>query len=151
MPTDPLIPAPPWRRLIAAVYDLLPLAGLWMVGTALAVLAARLVVPSDRIDLVLRDGWPHVALQAWLLLLTAGYFVGSWRRGGQTIGMRPWRLTVQTEQGGALDARTAWRRAACGWFLPGLIWCWFDPRRRALHDRFAGTVVVLKPKASPQK
>ena len=33
-----------------------------------------------------------------------------------------------------------------GLFLPGLLWCLFDPRRRALHDRVADSAVVHLPK-----
>jgi uncharacterized RDD family membrane protein YckC len=134
-----------WRRLLAALYDLLPLAGLLMIATALAVLLTRMLVPVDRVDLVLRSGWPHVALQAWLLVLTAGYYLYSWRRGGQTIGMRAWKIAV-CSTAGSLSWRAAAMRGLVGLFLPGLLWCLFDPQRRALHDRVAHTVVVHRPK-----
>lgn len=137
--------APLWRRLLAAVYDLLPLAGLLMIATALAVLLTRLLVPVGRVDLVLRSGWPHLALQVWLGALALGYYAYSWQRGGQTIGMRAWKIVVCSEAG-ALSWPSAVLRAVAGLFLPGLLWCLFDPRRRALHDRLAGTVVVHRPK-----
>lgn len=135
--------APLWRRLLAGVYDLLPLAGLLMIATALAVLLARLVTPVERIDLVLRSGWPHVALQAWLGALTLAYYTLSWRRGGQTIGMRAWKIAVVSDTG-ELTWRRATIRALIGCFLPGLLWCLFDARRRALHDRVATTSVVMR-------
>lgn len=145
MSTEPILYAPLWRRLLAALYDLLPLAGLLMIATALAVLLTRLLVPVERVDLVLRSGWPHVLLQAWLGLLTSLYYVYSWRRGGQTIGMRAWKIAV-VDTRGALSWRAAIVRAVVGLFLPGLMWCLFDPQRRALHDRVAGTVVVHRPR-----
>src|SRR5690606_41442182 len=46
-------------------------------------------------------------LQVALLAVTAGYFVISWRRGGQTIGMRAWRIRIVATEGGALP----WSRA----------------------------------------
>ena len=145
MSTEPILYAPLWRRLLATLYDLLPLAGLLMIATALAVLLTRLLVPVERVDLVLRSGWPHVLLQAWLGLLTLLYYVYSWRRGGQTIGMRAWKIAV-VDARGALSWRAAIVRAVVGLFLPGLMWCLFDPQRRALHDRVAGTVVVHRPR-----
>ncbi len=143
--TETIVYAPLWRRLLAALYDLLPLAGLLMIATALAVLLTRVLVPVERVDLVLRSGWPHVLLQLWLGLLTLLYYVYSWRRGGQTIGMRAWKIAVRADSG-ALSWRSALVRALVGLFLPGLLWCLFDPQRRALHDRVAGTVVVHRPK-----
>jgi len=143
--TEPIAYAPLWRRLLAGVYDLLPLAGLLMIATALAVLLTRLLVPVERVDLVLRQGWPHVALQLWLGALALGYYAYSWRRGGQTIGMRAWKIAVRSETG-ELTWPSALLRVAIGLFLPGLLWCLFDPHRRALHDRVAGTVVVHRPK-----
>ena len=145
MSTDPIRYAPLWRRLLAALYDLLPLAGLLMIATALAVLLTRLLVPVERVDLLLRSGWPHVLLQVWLSTLTLAYYTYSWMRRGQTIGMRAWKIAVQTETG-ALTLHAALRRALIGLVLPGLLWCLFDPRRRALHDRAAGTFVVYRPK-----
>ncbi|HWT16076.1 MAG TPA: RDD family protein [Patescibacteria group bacterium] len=145
MSIEPPRYAPLWRRLLAAFYDVLPLAGLLMIATALALLLTYLLVPVERVDRVLRNGWPHVALQLWLGALTVTYFVISWRRGGQTIGMRAWKIAVRGETG-ALSLRAALLRVAVGAFLPGLLWCLFDPRRRALHDRVAGTVVLHLPK-----
>lgn len=145
MHIETLVYAPLWRRLLAALYDLLPLAGLLMIATALVVLLARLLVPVDRIDLLLRNGWPHDLLQIWLGMLVLSYYVLSWRRGGQTIGMRTWRIAVRADTG-SLSLNAALLRALVGLLLPGLLWCLFDPRRRALHDRVAGTHVVQIPK-----
>lgn len=145
MQTDASVPAPLWRRALAALYDLLPLAGLLMIATALAVLLARLLLPVERVDLVLRDGWPRVALQSWLAALTAAYYVISWRRGGQTIGMRAWRIAVRSDTG-SLSLRMALLRALVALFLPGLLWCLVDRERRALHDLAAGTRVVHLPR-----
>ena len=145
MHIETLVYAPLWRRLLAALYDLLPLAGLLMVATALVVLLARLLVPVDRVDLLLSNGWPHVLLQIWLGTLVLSYYALSWRRGGQTIGMRTWRIAVRADTG-SLSLKAALLRALVGLFLPGLLWCLFDPRHRALHDRVAGTHVVQIPK-----
>lgn len=88
MTTIPL-PAPLGRRLAAAVYDGLLLIGLWMVALFL--------------DVVLRDllglgrEWP--ALRAYVFLIGLGFFGWFWTHGGQTLGMRAWRLQVQTLDG----------------------------------------------------
>ena len=137
-----VVPAPLWRRLASAVYDALVLAGLLMA----AVMA----------DLFLRGvaGLPynvHV-LRAVLLLVALLFFGLSWTRGGQTLGMRAWRLQVRRTDGHPLTWPTALARFAFAWlaWLPlglGVLWCAIDPRRRAWHDTLSGTEVVLLPKS----
>ena len=156
------IPCPPWRRLLALVYDLLIVVAIVMVVGLLCQLAtggqlihtgATTVIPV----------W-YQALQG---LVVAAYFISSWRRGGQTLGMRPWRIRVTRDDGGTPSLQqtvirvlvaaaplvllmlepviglrmTLWTVLivwAC-WFAVGL----FDPRRRALHDLAVHTEIRL--------
>ena len=132
--------APLWRRLAAGFYDLFPLAGLVMVGTALLFpLTQRGIEPGT---------WWY---QAYLALLAFAYYGYSWRRGGATIGMKAWRLKVQAVAGGALPWRTIAVRFAVSLLSltalgAGLIAALFDGRRRMWHDVAADTVVLLLPK-----
>lgn len=145
-----VIPAPLWRRLAAGLYDLLPLAALLMMGSALATGIAYLVQPTERIDLVLGQGWPHHALQLWLALLWVGYYAYSWSKGGQTIGMKAWRIELHAENGQRLGFALACLRlllsclslAAVGL---GFAWAIFEPRHRTWHDLLTGAVMVYRP------
>ena len=133
-------PASPWLRLLAGIYDLLPLLGLWFFAGALALGLSGGTLETHR---ELRTA----LTQAFVLAFTAAYFVISWTRGGQTIGMRAWRLRVIRADG----ARTTWPRAllrfvvallslaACG---IGFLWALFDPQKRTWHDIATGTIVV---------
>ena len=82
-----------WRAL-ALFYDFWPAAAMWMAAAAGFLLAhgSRPLAAFSALQWLL-----------WLLcwLLTGGYAVVSWRRGGQTLGMRPWRLRVFAADGGA--------------------------------------------------
>lgn len=135
------IPAPLWRRLASAGYDALLLAAVWMV-VAMA-------------DLFLRGaaGVPGSAhgLRAELLLAAALFFGLSWTRGGQTLGMRAWRLQLRRVDGRPVTWPTALTRFAFAWlaWLPlglGVLWCAIDARKRAWHDALSGTEVVLLPR-----
>jgi uncharacterized RDD family membrane protein YckC len=132
------------RRLGALIYDALLLLGVLM----LAVLA--LIFPYQ---LLTGQPYPHgEAAYLWLqrlyLVGVAGvFFVYFWTHGGQTLGMRAWRIRVIREDGGALAAGAAWRRFL--WAIPsmlpaglGLWWCLFDRDGRAWHDRLSRTRVV---------
>ncbi|HET6632982.1 MAG TPA: RDD family protein [Rhodanobacteraceae bacterium] len=124
-----------FRRFASMVYDLLVLAALWML-TAAACLAAT----AGTMDVAHPPWWQQLALAA----VTAGYFMVSWCRIGQTLGMRPWRLLLLREDGDRLRAGQALVRflAAClSLALLGAgFWCaWFDAERRTAHDRLCGT------------
>lgn len=131
-----------WRRLAALFYDVLPLMALWMIAAFAYLLALR-----GRYD----PRHPHWAmrlgLQSALLAVTAAYFMISWTRIGQTIGMRAWRLKLQREDGGAIGAWRALARfvlALTSLLLAGagFWWALFDAEKRTLHDRVCRTVMV---------
>jgi len=133
-------PASLWLRLLAGLYDLLPLLGLWFFAGAIALGVAGGSLESHQ-DL------RKVLTQILLLAFSAGYFVISWTRGGQTIGMRAWRLRVTRANGKRLD----WPRAllrfgvaaiSFGALGLGLLWALIDPQKRTWHDLAAGTTVT---------
>jgi uncharacterized RDD family membrane protein YckC len=137
-------PASLWLRLVAGAYDLLPLIGLWFVAGMLA-----LAITAGALD-------PHrlahkLLVQGLILALSAAYFVLSWMRGGQTIGMRAWRLRVVRADGSELGLWRALLRffvalvslAALGM---GFWWALAEPQKRTWHDIAAGTVMMRKQK-----
>lgn len=137
------LPAALGWRLLAAVYDLLPLLALWMLVSA-ALLLARGGVP-------VAPGSATAWVELVLLWAVAGLYAGlSWRRGGQTMGMRAWRLRVVDANGSSPAARTVALRYAVATLSllalgVGFAWALFEPQRRTWHDLAAGTVVVRLP------
>lgn len=134
-------PAGVFRRLAAGCYDALLLVALWMLATLVIV--------------ALRGGEPvppgNPGYQAALALTTLAFFVIFWMRGGQTLGMRAWRLKVERDSGGPVDLRTALLRFAAGLLSIlsgglGLLWLWVDRDGLTWHDRLAGTRVIVLPK-----
>ncbi|MBX3701157.1 MAG: RDD family protein [Dokdonella sp.] len=128
-----------WLRLAALLYDLFPLLGLWLLVAALFLAAAHGAVD------VAHPPWLYqFALRGALLAVTAAYFVVSWARGGQTIGMRAWRIRVVAADGTGLTwSRALLRFAAALLSLAaaglGFAWCLIDRERRAWHDLAAGS------------
>jgi uncharacterized RDD family membrane protein YckC len=144
------IPAGLVRRLCALAYDAIVLFALCALVT-LAFLPLNSGDAVTGIDTPLLEYFYRGALVAAL----AGYSCYCWTHGGQTIGMLAWRLRVVRETGGALDWPLALRRfaAACvslGAAGLGLLWVPFDPARRAWHDRWTRTRVILLPKKPPR-
>lgn len=84
-------------------------------------------------------------------LVALGYFPYFWWKGGATPGMKVVGLrVVRGIDGGPVSGGGACVRALIfyiEWFfspfgLVGFIWAAFEPRKRALHDMAAGTVVI---------
>ncbi|MEW5306806.1 MAG: hypothetical protein WDW38_002876 [Sanguina aurantia] len=153
---------PLWRRLLALVYDVLIVIALVMVVGLLCQLAThgRLVTTGASVSV---PAW-YQTLQC---LVVAAYFVSAWRRGGQTVGMRPWHMRVTTLTGKTPSLRQCSVRALvaaapllllalqpmlglrltlwavlvtwAAWFAVAL----FNRRNRALHDLVSQTEVRL--------
>ena len=75
--------------------------------------------------------------------------VGFWTRGGQTLPMKTWRIRlVRADTGGPVNAARAVHRyllAVLGLAAAGLGFAWalFDRDGLFLHDRMAGTMLVM--------
>jgi uncharacterized RDD family membrane protein YckC len=138
-------PAGLFRRLAAALYDALVVFALCML-TTLTILAFR------RGEAV---GPGNFLFQLSLLATAAFFYVGFWVKGGQTIGMRAWRIRVERQTGEPLDWRTALSRFIAGMLciLPaglGLFWMILDRRKLTWYDRMTHTRVVVLPPRSKQ-
>ena len=126
-------------RLLAMLYDAMPLLALWMLCSLVLLLVrgGQPVVPGSPAS------WLSFAV---LWSVTGLYATVSWQRGGQTLGMRPWRLRVVDEQGQTAGWSRLWLRYA--WaslgtlLLLGLLWSLVDRERRTWHDRLSGTRLV---------
>ncbi|GLQ92360.1 hypothetical protein GCM10007901_13110 [Dyella acidisoli] len=145
---------------MALIYDLVAVLAIVMVVGLICELATHgeLITSGKQVHIA----WWYQPLQATVV---AAYFVVSWLRGGQTLGMRPWRIRVTAIGGARVTVRRALIRLIVA-ALPlsllllapvlGLrmaVWAvvlgwaiWFgaslsDGRRRALHDLAAGTEV----------
>lgn len=136
-------PAHAGWRLLAMLYDgVIALALLMALGALVLLLrGGEAVTPGSMLALAEFIG-------LWALI--GAYAVLSWRFGGQTIGMRPWRLRVVDAEGGTPGWRPLLIRYAVASLSLGsaLLWCLFDRQCRGLHDRAAGTLMVrLRPKS----
>lgn len=157
----PVKPAGLWRRLVALFYDLVAVLAIVMVVGLLCQIATggQLISSGPRTVIA----WWYQPLQ---LIVVMAYFVVSWLRGGQTLGMRPWYLRLRMAGGGAITAPAALVRALAAaapllllaltpvigpraaslvvtatWTLMFAVTL-FDRRARALHDIIAGTELV---------
>jgi uncharacterized RDD family membrane protein YckC len=137
-----------WRRLAAMVYDGLLLLALLILAAAVAVLVLGLGlgIPTPTLS-------AHPLFRLYLLAVILAFFCGFWLHGGQTLGMRAWRVRVVRDDGAPLTLGRALLRLAAAtlsWAALGIgfLWSLIDPDRLTWHDRLTHTrlVMVEKPK-----
>jgi len=132
------------RRLLAIVYDLFLLIAVLFIATALAMVFNRgqAIEPGQAI-------YPFYI--AYLLIVSFGFYGWFWTHGGQTLGMRTWKIRLQRSNGGPLDwphAAIRFVTAAISWSAAGLgfLWSLFDNQQRCWHDLASDSVVIdLRP------
>jgi uncharacterized RDD family membrane protein YckC len=127
-----------WRRLAAMLYDTLAVIGICFVVSGIAVgLNHGVAVPAN-----------HPGFSALLLLLNYLYFAFCWRRSGQTLGMKSWRIRVEDAETGA---RLSWSQTLvrfsvgiAAWLPAGMGYWWsvFDAERRSWTDRASHSRLV---------
>jgi len=148
------------RRLAAMAYE-------GLVVTAILLIASFPFAGAASARL---EGLTRHLFQAYLFLVLGLYFVWCWRRGGQTLPMKAWKLRIVDRRGlppatPRAVLRYALAAAALGsaavaaivlvqhprepgaWLalVPGVVtilWSVVDRDRQFLHDRLAGTWIV---------
>ncbi len=138
------------RRLGAMLYDSLLLLGVLMLALA---------PPVILYEVATGEPYPHqdrahgILLQLYLLAWIAGFYLYFWTHGGQTLGMRAWRMRLTRDDGEPPSVGDAARRF--GWallsLLPaglGLFWCLVDRDDLTWHDRLSRTRPVVVPRDS---
>jgi uncharacterized RDD family membrane protein YckC len=93
-------------------------------------------------------GWLRHLLQLFIMVVLGSYFLWCWLRGGQTLAMKAWRVRLVD-----VTPRKALLRFILAVLLVptgiSIIWSLFDRDRQFLHDRLAGTRLVLASAAPP--
>ncbi len=90
--------------------------------------------------------WGSWVVRLLLLLVLYAYFDVSWRRGGQTLGMRAWRLHVLNSDGSAIDGRQSLVRFISALAGLGTLVAVLHPQNKALQDVLSNSQVYLRAK-----
>jgi len=125
------------RRLLSLLYEIPLLAAVLIAGS----------LPLPALSPGAQDIAARPLTQLYLVALAGLYFVWQWRRGGQTLSMRTWRIGLVARDGGPLGVRQAIYRyilALAGTLLlgAGFLWALADREGQFLHDRLAGTRII---------
>lgn len=129
-----------FRRLFAIAYDAFLVIALLFLSTGIV----TLLNGGEAIE----SGHAlYPTLVVSLFLIVYGYFTWFWIRGGQTLGMRTWRIRLISTNGESLD----WPRASIrlfvalvSWSIVGLgfLWSLFDKNNQTWHDLASQTTLI---------
>jgi len=139
-PTPNCTPAPLLRRLAALFYDLLLLIAVLFFASALAVAINQGPIPKD-----------NLYFKLYLLAVDYLFFAWFWTHGGETLGMRAWRLQLRSTNGDCITWRITLIRFLTAipsllFFGCGYWWSLIDPKKRSWHDRLSNSQVCLLAK-----
>jgi uncharacterized RDD family membrane protein YckC len=93
----------------------------------------------------------HVLIYRLYLVVVSFFFYGwFWTHGGQTLGLRAWKLTVLTQDKKTLDWSQALVRfvtasVSLSFFGLGYLWVLIDKDRLSWHDHLSKTTVFYNP------
>jgi len=134
-----------FRRLAAIIYDSVLVAALVAAAFTLVYLPLATGFGLENIK-----DYPlyQTAMTVWMFTVAIGFHLWFWTHGGQTLGMRAWRIMLFSNDGHSPSLKQALIRyavaiislAALGL---GFLWILIDPKKRAWHDIASGTRLVL--------
>lgn len=86
----------------------------------------------------------------YLLGVSYCFYVWFWMHGGQTLGLKAWKIRLCNLEGGRINLQEASFRffaAIFSWGCLGLgfVWCLFDPCNRSWHDHLSKTQLRFVP------
>lgn len=150
-----------FRRLGAIIYDLLLAVAVYMFVGAIGF---GFFFGLYSIGVVSLHGYEHVSdalnnvplykgiYQLYLVVCIAGFYALFWSKGGQTLGMRAWRLKVQHPNGQNLSFITACARVIYSLLGIGNLYILLNSERLALQDKLTRSeVVVLSQEANQMR
>jgi uncharacterized RDD family membrane protein YckC len=138
---QPAEPASFLRRLSAAIYDAL------LITALMAISSLPIVVLNS--STAIAPG--NIVYQFLLLAISMLFYCGFWLNGGQTLGMKAWRLQLVSVDDEPLTIGQLVVRFAGAWasLLPlglGFFWILVDRKKMAWHDHWSGSRIIVRPK-----
>jgi len=127
-------------RLVAMFYDALLLLSALLIATAIALLVTKGSLHTH-----------NPFFRTTLFLICFSFYAWFWLHGGQTLGMRAWKLRLQNKDGRPITIWQALLRFLVA--IPslafaglGFLWMLIDKDQMTLYDRFSESVIVRLPK-----
>ncbi len=135
MPDDHALPSPGFfRRFVVVFYDALLLLAILFFATAAA-------LPFNEGEAFTNS---NILYPGYLLGISFLYFGWFWTHGGQTPGLKTWKLRVLDSDQRPITWKQAFFRFIFGFFSwallgVGFLWIMIDKKKLSWHDRLSKT------------
>ena len=129
------------RRLAAQIYDFFLLIALLFLATAL-------LLPFTTGEAV--SAQQLLIYRIYLAVISFFFYGWFWTHGGQTLGLRAWKIKVLTLDQKPINWNQALLRFATaivswGFFGLGFLWILMDKNRHSWHDHLSKTALFFDP------
>ncbi len=123
-------------RLAAMFYDSLLLLSALLIATAIALLVTKGSLHTH-----------NPFFRTTLFLICFSFYAWFWLHGGQTLGMRAWKLRLQNTDGRPITIWQALLRfltaiPSLAFASLGFLWMLIDKDKMTWYDRFSESVIV---------
>ncbi|MGM0633744.1 MAG: RDD family protein [Pseudomonadota bacterium] len=139
------------RRLAALLYDVFLVFAIWM-SLGFLILPILGADSNQLVDeRVQTDPMTNRIMLVMMLGSAAAFYIGFWRKTGQTLGMIAWRIRVLGTDDRPITLKQGLIRFLLAWpafwlFGLGYLWKFLDPRGDAAHERLSDSKTVVLPK-----
>ena len=138
--SPPLAYAGLFRRLFAIFYDAFLLAAILFIVSGFA-------TAFNQGKAIETDSTFYPLYVFILFSLSYLYFAWFWIHGGQSLGMKTWRIQLQSTCDNKITWKTTTIRFICAifswsFFGLGFLWALFDKKNRCWHDLISKTVLI---------
>jgi len=136
-----------FKRLIVIVYDIFLLAAVVFIAEIIPLALNQGEAIGEQNGFIIH----YILHPLYLLSVCFTFLAWFWMHGGQTLGMKTWRVQLISMDGTQID----WKKSAIrfigaiiSWLVFGLgfFWSLFDKDKRTWHDMLSGTKLIQLPK-----
>ena len=128
------------RRIMAIFYDLFLLTAILFLATALV----NVINQGEAID---QNSFYKLFLRFYLAGIILFYFGWFWTHGGQTLGMKTWKIKLISNDSQVINWKQALIREitaviSCFFLGLGFFWSLFDQQKRCWHDISSNSTMI---------
>ena len=141
-----------FRRLAAMLYDAFLLFAISVGYHALVTTLKVIAFGPDNLELIHTNALLKWPINMGLIASLMGYYYICWRKQGQTLGMKAWRLRLQQKDGSLATAQQCLKRCplaliSLAAFGLGYFYYYVTPKKACVHDLLTRTTVVVLEKS----
>lgn len=133
-------PASLFKRLVVIGYDSLLLIAILFISTALT-------LPLNDGEAITSQHALFPFLVIYWFLISFVFYAWFWTHGGQTLGMKTWKLRLISTDNKKITWKQAFVRFCCAILSTlllglGFIWSLFNEKKATLHDIVSNTILI---------